>query len=96
MTIRLIIGIVSLCTAIASFTIAGKLVDRMFDDNRRSDDRRWNYSDLGHWARKDFFIVSEYRRLNPQGKLYARWRVALILGIVASAAVAVCLLTQIR
>ena len=95
MTLRIFVVIVSFCAAIASFSFASKLVDRMFDDNRRSDDRRWNYSDVGHWARKDFFIVAEYRRLNPHGKLYGYWRVTIILGIVASAALAVCLLTQI-
>jgi hypothetical protein len=93
MTIRLVVEIVSFCTGIAGFTIASRLVDRMFDEIRRSNDRRWNYSDLGHWARKDYFVVSEYRRLYPHGKLYVRWRVSLLLGVAAFAIVAVCLMT---
>jgi len=96
MTIRLIVGIVSLFTAIASFSIASKLVDRMFDDIRRNNDRRWNYSDLGSWARKDSFIVSEYQRLCPKGKLHAFWRASIVVGIVGFAALAVCMVTGLR
>ena len=96
MTIRLIVGIVSLFTAIASFSIASKLVDRMFDDIRRNNDRRWNYSDLGSWARKDSFIVSEYQMLCPQGKLHAFWRASIVVGIVGFAALAVCMVTGLR
>jgi len=68
----------------------------MFDEVRRNNDRRWNYAELGSWARKDSFIVSEYRRLCPQGKLHTLWQGAIILGIASFAAVAVCLMTQIR
>ncbi len=96
MTIRLIVGIVSLCAAIAGFAIGSMLVDKMFDEIRRSNDRRWNYSELGHWARKDYFIVSEYRRLFPDGKLYARWRLSIFLAVAACAVVGVCLMTGIR
>jgi hypothetical protein len=96
MTIRLFVGIVALLTAIASFSVASRLVDRMFDEIRRNNDRRWNYSELGSWARKDSFIVSEYQRLCPQGKLHALWRATIVLGVASFAAVAACLLTQIR
>jgi hypothetical protein len=68
----------------------------MFDEIRRNNDRRWNYSELGSWARKDSFVVAEYRRLCPHGKLHSLWRASIILGIAAFAAVAVCLITQIR
>lgn len=95
MTIRLIVGIVSLLTAIASFSFATRLVDRMFDEIRRYNDHRWNYSELGSWARRDSFIVSEYRRLCPHGKLHALWRATIVLGVVAFAVVAACLFTQI-
>jgi hypothetical protein len=90
---RLIVEIVFFCSGIAGLTLATKLVDRMFDEIRRSNDRRWNYSDLGHWARKDYFVVSEYRRLYPLGKLYTRWRFTILLGVCSFAAVAVCLMT---
>jgi 4-hydroxybenzoate polyprenyltransferase len=93
MTIRLIAGIVFFCAAIAGFTFANMLVDRMFDEIHRSNDGRWNYSELGNWARKDFFIVSEYRRLFPRGKLFARWRVTIFLAVTALAVVGVCLMT---
>jgi hypothetical protein len=93
MNIRLVVEIVSICTGVAGFTIASWLVDRMFDEIRRSNDGRWNYSDLGHWARKDRFIVSEYRRLCPHGKLYVRWQISILLGVSSFAAVAVCLMT---
>jgi hypothetical protein len=68
----------------------------MFDEIRRNNDRRWNYSELGSWARKDSFIVSEYRRLCPHGKLHALWRATIVLGVAAFAAIAVLLLTGLR
>jgi hypothetical protein len=96
MNLRLVVEIVFLFIAIASFSAASRLVDRMFDEIRRNNDHRWNYSELGSWARKDSFVVSEYRRLCPHGKLYAFYRVAIILGIVAAAAVAASLIAQFR
>ncbi len=95
MTIRLIVGIVFLCAATmpASSLAANLECTECSMRSIRKNDRRWKYSHFGFSAGKILFVLPEYRRLYPHGKLSIRWRLSMFLAVAALAVMIVCLTT---
>ena len=92
MTTRLVIEIASFCIALVGFAIGTISMHEMINEINRSADRYKTYSHFGFSPGRILFILPEYRRRYPRGKLSTRWRRSTFLAVAAFAVVIVCLM----
>jgi len=96
MTPQLVIGIVFFCVAMTGCAIGNISMYKMIDEINRSIHRSQSLTHFGFWAGKNLFIMSEYRRLYPEGKLHGRTWASIATMIAGLTGVAICMMVRFR
>jgi hypothetical protein len=96
MSVRLVAGIVLFCVWMTGLVMGNISIYRMIGEVNRNSRRSRSFSYFGFWAGKTMSIISEYRRLYPEGKLYRQMLAGWALMIPGFIGTAVCVVIQLR